>query len=56
MLGYPIPNNYVARHFIIQEDVYGKLYNVRGFHGWDKSYLNLDSLDIKLICLEVLSC
>jgi hypothetical protein len=42
MLGYPIPNNYIARHFVIQEDVYGKIYNVRGVHGWDKPYLNLD--------------
>lgn len=33
---------YIAKHFIIQEDINGLIYNVNGVHGWDKPYLQLN--------------
>lgn len=41
MLKFPKPNNFIAKHFIIQEDVNGLLTNIKGVHGWDKSYIDL---------------
>ena len=42
MLNYPIPNTYIAKYLFIQENIYDKIKNIYGIHGWDKNYLDLD--------------
>jgi hypothetical protein len=41
MLNYEIPPLYIVKKFIIQEDLYGLLYDVKGVHGWDKNYIDI---------------
>jgi hypothetical protein len=42
MLKYPLPQDFVAKHFILQENIYGNIFNISGVHGWDKKYMDLD--------------
>jgi len=42
MLNLTKASLYISKHFIIQEDIYGLIYDVNGAHGWDKPYLQLD--------------
>lgn len=42
MLNFPLPNIYLSKHFALQENMYGPIYDVCGIHGWDKNYMTLD--------------
>jgi hypothetical protein len=42
MLNFPKPNSFNAKKFIIQEDINGFLTDIKGVHGWDKPYINLN--------------
>jgi hypothetical protein len=42
MLKFPIPKAFISKNFIIQEDINGLLINIKGVHGWDKPYLNIN--------------
>jgi hypothetical protein len=42
MLNYPLPNMFVSKYFILQENIFGKIYNIKGVHGWDKNYMPLE--------------
>jgi hypothetical protein len=41
MLKYPLPKTFVSKYFVLQEKIYGQIYNIKGVHGWDKNYMPL---------------
>jgi hypothetical protein len=42
ILNYHLPSIYLCKKLLIQEDIYGYIYDVYGVHGWDKPYLDLN--------------
>jgi len=58
MSNYPVPRDFVAKHFILQENIYGEIYDVKGVHGWDKNYMHLNyhKKMLKKFCTKLINC